>query len=438
MTAALRRFCAVTLTLALFTTFTQSSNAQAVVAGAKCPKKGLTALYKDRKFTCISSKGKLIWNSGIQNKVAPKPTPTLTPSPTPTLTPSPTPTTVSDQLNIKNKMIYGLSNDFLTRRSETGQFFSSDSRKPSNFSSTRFKAYEALNPTLNDLSHSNIDITYVVRDSFPKELVPFVKRQFEEAATFWNPYLPKRLSITIYLLTEKDREYTKNNHWLNWNLPAIFNRFDLKNERPFISGGGRYFVTDGVASGRIYLATASYLDLNYVNYEWPQVAKHEFTHVIQDFFYSINGRFGAESDDAYTRVLPTNFMEGSANTVGFLTSFQNIGWASDAMDWVVWQRSRDNSYWMTIKSTSDAVRMMQATEKNSPDSAFEMSYAIGALMFEWVIANYGLKGYLAILNSLADSPSFDETLKRAIGMSQSQFYEAVAPYVLEQINRIGD
>lgn len=73
-----------------------------VKAGAKCTKAGATATAGGKKFTCIKSGTKLVWNKGVAAKAAPKPnlnpvfkpvepTPTPDPTPTPVATPTPTP-----------------------------------------------------------------------------------------------------------------------------------------------------------------------------------------------------------------------------------------------------------------------------------------------------------------------------------------------------------
>ena len=76
------------------------SNA-AVKAGAKCTKAGATATAAGKKYTCVKSGNKLVWNKGVTVKAAPKPDlnpvfkpvePTPTPTPTPVATPTPTPT----------------------------------------------------------------------------------------------------------------------------------------------------------------------------------------------------------------------------------------------------------------------------------------------------------------------------------------------------------
>lgn len=42
----------------------------AVKAGAKCKKTGTTATFSGKKFTCIKSGGKLVWNKGVTIKKA--------------------------------------------------------------------------------------------------------------------------------------------------------------------------------------------------------------------------------------------------------------------------------------------------------------------------------------------------------------------------------
>ena len=75
------------LTLALFFSALQAYAATPPKPGAACSKVSSTQIYKGKKYTCIKSGKKLVWNKGVA--VANK-QPTLTPSPTPT--PSPTAT----------------------------------------------------------------------------------------------------------------------------------------------------------------------------------------------------------------------------------------------------------------------------------------------------------------------------------------------------------
>lgn len=56
-------------------------------AGSACSKKGITKTHQGKKYTCIKSGMKLVWNKGVVVK-----RPTINVSPTPTLTPTPLPT----------------------------------------------------------------------------------------------------------------------------------------------------------------------------------------------------------------------------------------------------------------------------------------------------------------------------------------------------------
>ena len=76
----------------------------AVTPGTKCSKAGATSAFNGKKYTCVKSGKKLVWNKGVAiAKPAPvatptpspsvTPTPTATPTPSVTATPTPTPTT---------------------------------------------------------------------------------------------------------------------------------------------------------------------------------------------------------------------------------------------------------------------------------------------------------------------------------------------------------
>ena len=99
----------------------------AVKAGAKCTKAGAFAIAGGKKFTCIKSGNKLVWNRGVAVKAAPKPdlnpvlkpvaptpsptpTPAVTPTPSPIATPSPTPVvpTLSMTEKLWSKGVYGI------------------------------------------------------------------------------------------------------------------------------------------------------------------------------------------------------------------------------------------------------------------------------------------------------------------------------------------
>jgi hypothetical protein len=91
------------LAFALASTLIATPSFAAVKAGDKCTKAGATSIAGGKKYTCVKSGKKLVWNKGVAMKPAPKPSvnpvepapvpsPTATPLPSSTPTPTPTPT----------------------------------------------------------------------------------------------------------------------------------------------------------------------------------------------------------------------------------------------------------------------------------------------------------------------------------------------------------
>ena len=79
----------------------------AVKTGAKCLTKGETKISQGKKFKCIKSGQKLVWNKGVIMK--PTPTPAPTPTPTPATTPVLTPISTSPNTDFEPTSICKLS-----------------------------------------------------------------------------------------------------------------------------------------------------------------------------------------------------------------------------------------------------------------------------------------------------------------------------------------
>lgn len=96
----MRKQVATLLTVAFLLSLSLTANA-AVKPGATCKKLGLTSIFSGKKYTCIKSGKKLVWDKGVVLAPSPKPTNSTTPvpselpspvqSPTPSPTPTPTP-----------------------------------------------------------------------------------------------------------------------------------------------------------------------------------------------------------------------------------------------------------------------------------------------------------------------------------------------------------
>ena len=79
----LKRSLPILLVAALCLAVAPNASALTAKAGAKCTKIKATSVVKGKKYTCIKSGKKLIWNKGVAVKPVAKPTPTPSPAVTP-------------------------------------------------------------------------------------------------------------------------------------------------------------------------------------------------------------------------------------------------------------------------------------------------------------------------------------------------------------------
>lgn len=433
----------IAFSLSLFPSY--SANPPKV--GSSCAKKGITKSYKGKNYTCIKSGKKTVWS--IAPSTSSKNTPSANPiAPLPSSSPSVMP---PDYVDFKSQITYGLRNSELIRKADSGTFFDSDSRNKNSFSLIRQRAFDELNKNPRSREHPNIEFVYDIRPSYPSNLAIYIQRELDEAAALWNRFFKKKLIVNVYMVTEKDREYVKGNPWLQRNLAATsnapgfkseFDRFEDRFSRPFVGGGGGFWETNGNWSGNLYFSVASWVDFNNINAEWPVTAKHEFLHVVQDYAFYRNLQDRPRT--LHSVVQPTHFREGSANTISFLTSFRNIGWSSDALDWNFVLHTRDFSSWKSIKSEQDAITLMKEMEclkdceklsSNNPSQVFFWSYSFGAVMWEWVLGTYGIDGYMRMLDELVTASSFDQVTRAALGLTTDELYSKIAPYILETVQR---
>ena len=80
----IKRSLSVLLITALCVAVVPDASALTVKAGAKCTKIKATSVYKGKKYTCIKSGTKLVWNKGVAIKPAAKPSAKPSPAVTPT------------------------------------------------------------------------------------------------------------------------------------------------------------------------------------------------------------------------------------------------------------------------------------------------------------------------------------------------------------------
>jgi hypothetical protein len=135
--------------------------------------------------------------------------------------------------------------------------------------------------------------------------------------------------------------------------------------------------------------------------------------------------------------IPSTLIEGSANTLGSAITVEHVGWYSDQMDWHL-GRYKKQGLVKSIDSEADAIKLMKAAASWLPENSGygDLNFVIGQLQFEFYIATYGMISYFDLFDNIQKYGDFDLAIKRTINISESDFYVASAPYVMQAYNSV--
>ena len=338
------------------------------------------------------------------------------------------------------RYIYRYQNGVLQRKNVDGKYVSTDPRKESAFDPIRVAAYKSVMQAISGKNSSNINVKYIIRPNYPSTLSAAIKLSFDKTVKQFGDYFPSGTPVSVIMVTEKDKDFIQK------ELPSIVDqnatgdvwqfasRYLSKSEwvNSSASGGGSasFFRGPEQSKGGFYLShTASYATMETY---WPEVAPHEFAHILQGVFVK---DLSFESPEAYQKKLPQHYVEGSANTLGHILAYPNIGWYSDDSEATIKRYSRGVMSWKPMKTEANVVDILIATEKNTPNQAFEASYSIGQLFYEWLIGTYGFEKFITLMKNIGPTESFDDNMKTTYGISKAQAYEKAAPYMLKAWNK---
>ena len=443
-----------------------------VKPGAQCPKLSATIVSGGYKFTCIKSGKKLIWGKQVIQPATPVITP-ISQSPMSPSTPTPTPTPVKSQAPVQpvpdttvdtcqtspttkrstgtstpidseipavgpaGRFVYRYVDEKLQRKSANGTWMNVDNRCASLFDPIRVAAFNSIQKLTRGESLSKVTIIEHFAPNFPTTISSPIKAQVADFFKIMSPILDHNMTLDLVLVTEKDQPFIET------ELPKLIdpNLYDLgilsayTNLNSFYERSGTGGGTAGYQSNKgssYYLGhTASFATMDTY---WPGVATHESTHVIQFFLAGGYGESGPEGTANSKWV--GHLIEGSANTVGLLTAFPNIGWYSDEMDRLLQRSIPSATGWLPMNTEDDALAMIKAIEVRTSEQSNNFSYMAGQIVWEYFIGTYGFSKFVELFKNVPRTANFNENLKSTIGIDKLTFYKSAAPYLLANWKRL--
>jgi len=320
-----------------------------------------------------------------------------------------------------------------------------------NYEVTKLKAYSEIRSRANAGNLNNVSLVYHVSESFPKDVKNLYISQVEYASKIYGSLFTKKEVVNVYMYTEKDEKYLRSQkiftQYLYEHLPW-FEAWRQGRDQEHNLGLAAWYLEHprGVFEGHSGVLVSSNASTKTLRRYAIQVMPHEYWHVVQDYYFrpKFDEKFQKRADkkmdgqDFYSLYFPTTFREGSANTISFAMASKTKSEYLDLYrNFILEKKNQREVTLFATLTTTDAVEkaLKKIEDKRKFSEAHEASYSLGALLYEWVIAEYGFDAYKRLIENQMTGDSFEDNVKASLGMSVSEMYKGAAPHILAAFNQ---
>ena len=408
-----------------------AATAASPTAGAACSKAGATSSTSTKKFTCIKSGKKLVWNKGvaIATPVSATPTPTPTATPTPIATPSPSSSPVAAVFKAKNPISLPVAqNKSVTFANAVAQF----AQIPQ-------VAWQNVQDAIAANQQLEIPTKIVIgpnTDTTAQQITTLLQKAYRLFNGFQQP---PTFSALVYNAADEawaETEWPKLATQQSLTENPASNLNQLRAGCGFTSGtatecyGGMAVAFSNTDAGFAFMGVQSpYWSANSLQVGPISQVVHEYTHNVQ-FAQGIgstpnpNGQVRITS---FHKVAPCWFSEGQPNAIGIPIVANDLN---------SYMQGRDNSIRRKINEagatkpaltsnglTADAITSFLygqdiATCYNpSTNNDWQLGYNIGYAATEVLVAVGGPQSTMALLAQTASGLTWAEAFQSVYGIS---------------------
>jgi hypothetical protein len=379
---SMKKILGLVISLFLLGSLLAPSAYASVKQGGKCTVQGQSKNWKGKKFTCINSGRKLIWNQGV--KVT---KPKSTSRPLPNLTPEPVP-----------------SNSAAAKPNATNRIYPAwgapiSELEISRTSRINFKSWLASQ----SVGVGNIKISI-------------------------NPNIdPKRVEYLTSVLKITSRTLLQNQNKTSHFYISIGDSWaisQMKKDFPTLAGWSGvnacyepnpYAACAWPSHGIVFFISQSSLEWNNPNQGIVQTAAHEYFHLVQDVL--LRNSLGLDPG-TLARKIPAWFFEGSASFVG--TAY------ADESGLASWDDMRNDeiSAYAIGRGTNQPLSSFKdnVVDRPQPEGQSLRPYGIGMLASEFIVASVGMEKFLDVFTQLSTGKPFSEAFSSATGLNLEDFY----------------
>lgn len=446
----MKRSLALLAVSALFIGFFQSpASGGSVVAKGKCSKLGLTAVSAGKKFTCIKSRSRLVWNQGVA--IAKTPTPTPTPSPTP----SPTPKAFKAQIPITLPVAQNGTITFSNLDSRIGDIGQVAWQRVQE----TLKSNLAPQPINNDV-HVGPNTTININGGLPRiqELLTRAQKVFSGFTQVSN--------FTLLMYNAKDEPWAE----AEWNTLATARKYfagQILGQKRTIAGNCQQTISPGVFSGAITDCNGadsgaiqgrddSILTFGVSNTPNPQdpnfykggVVGHEYVHSVQAAQWIGNPKVycteQTNSPDCFrshwvNNTLPCWFNEGSGNALGYTIVSDTFADYLEFRKYIPFNQGPTTVTDYSEASLRDFLFNQVIGDDGCISSGpiYRLGYTVGALAVETLVAIGGPQSVMAVYALCAEGSNFPTAFAKVYGLSWEEASRIIAKAVAAEYATFG-
>ena len=397
------------LSALLAVTYIPSIAASPPKTGQACSKMGLVQTYKGKKFSCIKSGKKLVWNKGIpltSNKSAASASPTIAPLPSasPSIAASPAPSSpsVSPKATQTSVQISGSPEQVI--------------------------AYENMKKAMTPQPVQQL-FRFHYSPNAVKSFKDFLESELAYAMTYWTSVYNNPKLFNVFYGTEKDME------WLieAWKPYGFDRNVGFANDfRGRIQREGNR-LNAGAVPSQSEESHLSILRHSSLPTDFGTFLPHENVHIVQQFISKNR-----------TGQMPCWLREGSANLFGNFIFAEKYGVNLYSLA----KRGDMNNYLggssgVEIRKFSEAewfahLKSLEGNFQGGCDYIYRFAYGSGLLLSEKLMAEGGFNKMMDFWQAFSQEKDWRISFKEIYGIELDTWYRSNAiPYLMREYARVG-
>ena len=354
----------------------------AMKAGTACKKVGSTSTAGGKKYTCVKSGKKMVWDKGA---TVSKPIPASTQSPT--LTPEPAPSKSASAKPISTSRKYPAWESPISNLEISGT--SKDNFK--SWLATQFVGADNISISINP----DVDSMKVQYITSVMKLASRTLLQGQKQKT--HVYIS---SGDSWAISEVKKDFLSLADWSGINVCYVPN--------PYAACAWPDYAI-------VFFISQSNSEWSIPNQGVLQSGAHEYFHLVQDVL--LRNSLGLNPGTIASKI-PSWFYEGSATFIG--TAY------ADESGLAQWNDMRNNEIgaYLTGRGTNEPLSSFKdnLVDRPQPEGQSHRPYGIGMLASEFIVASVGMDRFLDVFNQLGTGKPFNEAFATATGLSLEEFY----------------